>query len=936
MSTDGDGSCGAGAGGNEAGAHRELLDLVLWGKEHGLGTPYPLICHLLDTAAVARALWADMVAPGFREQIAGELGLSVADTGRTVEFWAALHDIGKLTAHFQAQLGLPAGYPPPGHETPGHDRVANLWLASALERLGYPGGRRPLARLIAELLGGHHGRFHRIDPGDLRPAKLPFLGLGSGKWDEQRVATMNVLVEILRPAVPVTTLSRPSAVAVAGLVMLADWLASQTPYIKTRLDDVPRSGTVVELRRFFDGCVSAAPGLLDKAGLTRLRLRSGSFAEEFPAFPPNVLQASLAEQLPSAVTGPGLLMIAAPTGFGKTEAALFSARVLGAAAGRAGLYLALPTTATADQMFTRVARYLARRGVGDVSQALLHGMAWLSPVDEMIAKATSVEEISGDRETRARFPEWMRGRKRGLLAGVGIGTIDQALLAVLPTRHNALRMFALAGKTVVIDEVHAFGPYMRSLLVTLLGWLGELRVPVVLLSATLPAHVAAELAAAYRGSSAPGTLPQPVVPYPGWTYVQRGTPPVSHALPFPAEQRRRLQLELRLVEFGADGQPARLSAVTPEFTALAAQGGCAAVICTTVAQAQQTWGALVAWREALPEPQRPRIVLLHSRFPAWQREQITAEATSVLGRDGARPERLILVATQVIEQSLDLDVDFLVSDLAPIELLLQRAGRLHRHPVRDAARPAWAAAVGNEPRRMVVLTAPEADLTRIPDAWSYVYPAAALIRAERLLRERETGGITIPDDVQEMVDRGNPGDFPAYEDPLLIGFEKAEVERGADVMVEQQFAHNRRIPEPSRLLRLAELSAGDMPPEDHAATRFNADSVRVLPCYEGVDGALRLGGPNGETLPVPDAQGRLSRAELISVMRHTIPVSGHLVLGRGEDHVLPSPWRDIWPLGDLVLLRHSVDEAGQIGTARIGDREFVLDADRGLVEVKAE
>ncbi|ASO20770.1 CRISPR-associated nuclease/helicase Cas3 [Actinoalloteichus hoggarensis] len=913
--------------------HRVLVDLRLWGKERDLGRRYPAIFHLVDTAAVAAALWDDMVAPGLREDIAAELGLSVAAAGRTVQFWAALHDIGKLTPHFQCQLELPAGYPTPGHETPAHDRAAHLWLASALAEYGYPGGRRPLARLIAEVLGAHHGRFHRIDPGDLLPAKLPFLGLGTGPWEEQRRATSEVLAEILRPAVPTASLSRSSAMVVAGLVILADWLASQTRYIKTRLDAVPVAGTLAAVRAFHAGSASAAPGLVAAAGLTRLRLRPGSFAEEFPDFWPNALQASLAEHLPSAVTGPGLLMIAAPTGFGKTEAALFSARVLGAAAGRPGIYVALPTTATADQMFARVARYLSRRGVGDVSQALLHGMAWLSPVDEMIAKAVSADGVSGDRETRARFPEWMRGRKRGLLAGVGIGTIDQALLAVLPTRHNALRMFALAGKTVVIDEVHAFGPYMRSLLVTLLSWLGELRIPVVLLSATLPAHVAAELAAAYRGSAAPGELTDPVVSYPGWTYVQRDTPPISHAVSFPAEQRRTLLVERRPIAVGDDGELDRISVLTREFGDLAAEGGCAAVICTTVAQAQQTYDGLLSWRATVPASQRPDVVLLHSRFPVWQREAITTRVTTGLGRDGVRPDRLILVSTQVIEQSLDLDLDFLVSDLAPVELLLQRAGRLHRHPSRDAGRPPWASAVGGEPRRMVVLTAPEGDLTRIPGAWSYIYPAAALIRADRLLAEREASGIVVPDDVQELVDRGNPGDFPAHQDPLLVGFEKAETERSADVMVEQQFAHNRQIPQPRRLTRLADLSVGDMPPEDHAATRFNADSVRVLPCYEDVDRELRLGGPNGETLPTPDSQGQLARAELIAVMRHTIPVSGHLVAGRGDDHALPPPWRDIWPLGDLVLLRQPVDETGRISPARIGERTFLLDAERGLVEV---
>jgi CRISPR-associated endonuclease/helicase Cas3 len=919
------------------GAHTEIvINLHIWGKQRGLAGSrcYTLVCHLLDTAAVVRILWRDFVAPSYRMMLAAHLDLSATDAGRLVEFWAALHDIGKTAPHFQDQVQIPAGYPSsPGHTTYGHDENTHLWLVSVLNELGYPQGKRSLSSLVAQLLGGHHGRFHSFTRQQCAPGKLPFMGLGEGVWEEQRRAIATALRQILDPPLPTTPMRRSVAVTVTGLVILADWLASQVPYINTRLAQVPRSGTLAELRHFFQGSVAAAPGLVDRAGLARLGLRPGSFVEEFPGFPPNTLQTSLARDLPSLLRRAGMLMIAAPTGFGKTEAALHAARLMGEVSGYGGLYVALPTTATADQMFRRIAEYLTRRSSRPNTQALLHSMAWLSPVEEMISSAGAAEGISADGPTQVWFSEWMRGTKRAMLAGVGVGTVDQALLSVLPVRHNALRLFALAGKTVVFDEVHAFSPYMRRLLEVLLQWLGELGVPVILLSATLPAHVATRLANAYLGRAHPSVeLPDPVVAYPGWTYLERGAAVAPNPKPieFPDDLQRTIGLSIRPVTM-EEGQPDRMPVIREELGPLIKEGGCAAVICTTVAQAQQTRTAIMEWREHLSPDQQPVVTLLHSRFPVHRREGITNDVIASFGKDGDRPARAILIATQVVEQSLDIDLDLVITDVAPIELLVQRAGRLQRHSLLNGKRPAWAAVNRGGQQRLVVLTAPQEDLALLPAAWKFVYPEASLIRADRLVREHLTSGIRIPDAVQSLVDRGNPGDLPAYEDPLLEGFERAEVARGAEVLVESETASTRSVPVPSSLQNLAEMT--DKPfDEGSAMTRFDADSERVLPCYEDAAGQLRVGSPTGEPLPEPDDRGHLTREQLIDVMRHSIPVPGRWVVNRGDEHLLPKPHRDIWPLSGLVILRYRVQPTGEVEPAAIGDHQFRLDEDLGLVE----
>ncbi|GAA0523055.1 CRISPR-associated helicase Cas3' [Saccharopolyspora thermophila] len=914
-----------------------VVDLRLWGKERGLGGAcYPVVCHGLDTAAAVRVLWWHVVAPGLRARWATALGMSESEACAVLELWASLHDVGKVTPSFQRLVQIPPGYADdPVAERVAHDRASHVWVPSALESVGYPAqGTRRWSRLVGQLLGGHHGTFHHVEARELIPEGFAARGLGDEQWESQRAAMLAVLSEVLGAPVPTGAPVASAAVIATGLVILADWLASQTDFVLQRLSAVPTQGDTGALVGFFAGSVAEIGDWVDRAGLSRLVLKPGGFEEEFPGFEPNALQRSIATELPGLVTGPGLLMVAAPMGFGKTETALHAARVMGQAAGSAGLVVALPTMATSDQMFGRVARYVARRSQQQASAALAHGMAWLRPVEQMLAEASAAEAISSDEDNQVWSSEWLRGAKRPLLAGAGVATIDQLLLAVLRVRHNALRLFALAGKTVVIDEVHAFTPYMRQLLATLLEWLGEWGVPVVLLSATLPRHVAEELSRAYLGT---GSGTGCVVPYPGWVYVERDRPTATVEVEFPHEQRRTVDIALRPVTFVDGTSVDRMPVLREELELLAREGGCAAVICTTVAHAQQTYLDLCEWARS----REVDVWLLHSRFPAHQRETITTELTRTFGKpqpsaegrvDAAqRPRRAIVVATQVIEQSLDVDFDLVVSDLAPIELILQRLGRLQRHAAWNAFRPAWAVPGRGGQQRMVVLTAPDGNLERLPRTWTFIYPKATLVRAHNLLQRRGERGVTIPDDVQDLVDRGNPGDFLDDEDDLVEGFVDAELERSAHTMVERQTAGRFRIPLPHQLRNLSELSEEQID-EEYASTRFNADSMSVLPLFELPDATLHLGSPAGPGLPTPRGN-RLSRDQAIAVMRHTIQVPGSLVRGRTDEHRLPEPWRKLWPLRDLIALYHRVDETGRIYPARVGSRSLLLDSALGLTEV---
>ncbi|MEY9211944.1 CRISPR-associated helicase/endonuclease Cas3 [Thermobifida halotolerans] len=928
-----------------------LVDLGFWAKERGLrGQVYPLVCHSLDAAAAALVLWREYLSPGLRETIASAMEVDEEQAGRCVAFWAGMHDVGKLTREFQEQTDVDlSAYP--GEELSGerrsHAAATGQWLPFALPSVGYPDSG-PVTWLVAQLLGGHHGRFGgHPDPG----SRNPLLGLGftSSSWEGQRRALLNAVFGAVGRPEPPHMLDGPTAAVVCGLVILADWLVSQEDFLLGRLGALPADGSVPELRAHFRESEQQVPDLLDSAGLRPITVSPAPFTESFPHIDtPNGLQASLAEHLPPLCTGPGLVLVTAPMGEGKTEAAYHVADLLGAATGRPGRFLALPTTATADQMHSRLKAYARHRAEhADPERpstlALLHSMAWLNP-DYAPADAPGVSTVLADADRRDPFAatEWLMGRKRGLLASWSVGTIDQALMAVLRAKHNALRLFGLAGKVVVVDEAHAVDPYMQVLLEQLLRWLGALDVPVVLLSATLHHSIANSLVKAYlegaRGYRWRRSEPQPVpeVSYPGWLHADARTGTVTRSAdvdPAPIATTPREPLDLRLVDIPVrDSRPDRTEALRAELAPLVERGGCAAVICTTVAEAQEVYDLLADWF-AEWGANAPELHLLHSRFPNRQRTEITEAIVDRFGKDGARegrrPRSAVLVATQVVEQSLDLDLDLMVTDIAPVSLLLQRAGRCWRHEhLGIIRRPPWA----RRPE-LVVLT-PEQDAEtdgppRFPRSWQAVYPLSLFQRTHALLRRRDGTPVRIPDDVQRLVDG-------VYDDDSLAEDLEADLDRMGEELAKRGLARNAVVPDPggvgSSLLGLSEF---DFDVDEHLlATRFGAGSVRVLCHYVDPAGRRWLDPDCAVELPEKGTGrgGRFTVADCRDLVARTVPVRMGLWFDRlAEDNRPPEAWRESFHLRDLVLVPQRVTEEGAVLPTEAGGREWLLDPRKGLV-----
>jgi CRISPR-associated endonuclease/helicase Cas3 len=392
-----------------------------------------------------------------------------------------------------------------------------------LPRLGYCGGDQSSPSFVlAQLIGGHHGTFHAAMSGARPGAPLSRFGFAEDKWQEQREATLRAVSEVLGSPPPPPELELPAAVLVCAIIILADWLVSQESYLLERVRELPQRGTISGLQAHFGQSLLAVDALITEAGLGIVELSPGSFGQLFPQITePNALQRSVSERLPGLVTGPGLLLITAPPGLGKTETGLYAAHVMGQATGRPGLYMALPTMATADQMFLRILDFARGNVTGDAPLTLLHSMAWLNTQYIREEPPPGVVLTGDDHEPDPFAPtDWLLGRRRGICAPWAVGTVDQALMAVLKSRYNVLRMFGLAGKTVVVDEVHACDPYMQGLL----RWLRKLGTPVVLMSATVTTASARKLISAYLegayGRRRVAELAERAVVHPaGWVYA---------------------------------------------------------------------------------------------------------------------------------------------------------------------------------------------------------------------------------------------------------------------------------------------------------------------------------------------------------------------------------------------------------------------------------
>lgn len=642
----------------------------------------------------------------------------------------ALHDLGKIGAGFRAMIR--EGRP----QAALHWELTEAWLLGD-EMLESRLQADPWAMdALVPAIAGHHGRPSRRDP--------RFFSQMRDSAGAEAAADVPAAVAALADLWPKASLEGLDAAEavrlswwLAGLTTAADWIGSNPDWFPSRAPDLSLAGYLALARE-------AAACCMPEAGLAGVNARDGRLFD-FALRP--MQEAASSAPLPG---GPMLAFIEDDTGAGKTEAALILAqRMMLAGKGR-GLFFALPTMATADAMFVRASEVVGRM-LTRPTLTLAHGRAGLS------VPFRDLQFGARDGSDDVTCTEWLADdRRRALLADVGIGTVDQALLSVMRARFSALRLWGLSSKVLLVDEAHEISGdgYMAVLLERLLHAHAAQGGSAILLTATLPLDARARLARAFAKGAGRDWAADPDPAYPALTILGVGTAPVTAT----SSLKGIVKVE-RLPDAGVAAD-------------LLARGAAMGAACVWVRNAVDDAIAAVE----LLRQRGVEASLLHARFALCDRKRIEAAELARFGRKGTARAGRVLVATQVVESSLDLDFDVMVSDLAPMAALIQRAGRLWRHM---EERPQ-----GRRPVPRPVLHVVSPDPAEVPDArWlhhvleggAWVYPLADQWRTADLLFRR--GEINAPYQLRDLIEAVH-GDGTAPVPPVLDAAEQERIGEG--------------------------------------------------------------------------------------------------------------------------------------------------------------
>ncbi len=872
---------------------------TLWaksGEPHGHG----LLAHMLDVAAVALVL-IEHESPATIAQLAGQFGLPADDFPLMMAALAGLHDFGKAIPGFQdkwpqgreldKQAGL--GFSQASLAVTDHAMASGALLEPLLRtHLPEPDWRYAVLQAIS----AHHGYNIRSDKDWQRPAHE------AARWKEARQQLLDAYWSCLQPPEPEgEELALPAVEWLAGLTSIADWIGSSPDWfpLGERADSLHEHFTAAQqLARSALQAIGwpAFSSLLQEDAPTDVLL--GQVLGRKEPLPPRPLQEA-AERLLADSRGPALLLVEAPMGEGKTELAFLAHLRLQRANQHRGLYVALPTQATGNALFERALTFLrAFAGEQQLDIQLVHGGALLDARIEAL-RLQGIHDDSERQTAAVSASSWFSRRRRPLLSPYGVGTVDQSLLAVLNVKHHFVRLWGLANRVVVLDEVHAYDTYTSGLIENLLRWLRPLGASVVLMSATLPAARQRALLQAWGVSGPVPQLDYPRLLLADACGVQGAT--------FDSRQQAPIQLQ-------AVGEP------LPDLAAMAlrllAGEGHGAVIVNTVQRAQQLYRLLQEQDAGI------ELLLFHARFPANERSAREKQVLATFGKQEgqlARSGRVLLIATQVAEQSLDIDFDFLICDLAPVDLILQRAGRLHRHqrprPAAHAAPCLWVA--GLSPERL-----PEMKET----AWEYVYHPWVLARTWVFLSNENE--LQLPGDIDRLVQR-------VYDDDSAL---PPELEEGIRQFIEveakgQYLAHKT---DQSQRARNVGVDCEDEPQSAYDGkrrgneegegqglvnqTRLGEDSITLIPLHQLAGGwSLQ---PDGEPFdpqqPLPPALARQLYARQLKCSRKAL-------VAHCRQQPLPPAFTESPLLGNAYPLLL------QDGSCQLGKLLVQLDPELGLL-----
>ena len=813
----------------------------------------PLITHLEDTAAVMEYL----ITHWLPERYCENLELSWSDFYVLAIASALLHDVGKSTKLFQQRIT---------ERRPDlQERLYQYGLETTFDQYTLlssgTSGKVPHGTAGAEILrledefgeslpaivGAHHGvpeSYENVDVPLWKVSPKSFGWSGSGdrntswghvqkkliRWGSERIK--NKFHE------PIPECSMMAQMALTGLVIMADWIASNTAYFPLiPIDEVPQSYDFNRAEKAIRKLNLPAPWRVSETW------KSADFFRERFDFCANDVQKKIT-QVAAEMKTPGIMILEAPMGHGKTEAALSTAEILMNRFQLSGAAVFLPSQATSNAMFSRMTQWAKHQPDAiRLAVELVHGQAEFNSEFERMGEGSVQIEQGENTSDQLIVHSFFRGRKTRLLANLVVGTVDQLLMAGLKQKHVMLRHLGLLGKVIIIDECHAYDAYMNTYLDRVLDWLGAYHVPVILLSATLPGKRRAELLNAYLGKrKAAGNEIETNQAYPllCWTENEKIC---MESIPSAGETRsvkiQKTDEEQAIEEIGQ-----------------ALKSGCVGVIVNTVRRAQ------LFRKQILGRYPETHVLMDHSRFLAPDRLKHEDEIIRCVGKRSTEELRkgVLVIGTQVLEQSLDLDFDLLVTDLCPMDLLLQRIGRLHRH---TRNRP-----VGLEIPRCLVMGA----LGELDRGSKSVYGEYLLIRSQALLPDV----ICLPDDISPLVQK-------TYDEKMWNPLCDAQYQQARDAYElekksQMKRAKSYRLEAPARdgfddsIVGLMDYAPGLTDPQAQAAVRDGTTAIEVLVVQKTEDNMVQLiAGDQKDVQYRMDTQPSADEARKIAEQRLRLP-----------------------------------------------------------------
>jgi CRISPR-associated endonuclease/helicase Cas3 len=750
--------------------------------------------HCLDVAAVAESWWQE--SKFLQLFFPWQARMNKEECHAWVLFFTSLHDLGKLDLRFQMkspatvqllQDDLAVAFPSiikPQVKKYDHGSAGYSWFGHEAIDYGCDFTSVDAADDWFRCVAGHHGSLPTSSICDTPPLIDPqFIA----RDKQARLELVTSMAELFLYPHGLTLAEVPEYVPdfLAGFCSVCDWLGSNSDYF-------PLLSSPQNLQKYYKSRRSMATKALAHSGVLSSLQSPGGMKSLFPHYQPRDIQ-TLVDDFK---IGQGLTIIEAPTGSGKTEAALAYAVKLLANGLADSLIFALPSQATANAMLSRLEEVTERIFSHGKNVILAHGKSRFNDGFINLQRIAQLHPEQGQEEAQVQCAQWLAcSRKRVFLGQVGVCTIDQVLLSVLPVRHQFVRFFGVRKSILIIDEVHAYDSYMYGLLRQVLQGQGKAGGSAILLSATLPSFQKKNLLQAWGVE-----YPEQDEPYPLVTQAV-SEEVVCHALP-KNQQSPPWQVSLSLIP-----SPELIFTETliEEIISRAESGAMVGVVCNLVADAQNL-------AQQLGDKTKVPVDLFHSRFRFRDRMQRESEVLKTYGKNAKRQGR-ILVATQVIEQSLDLDFDWLVSQLCPIDLLFQRLGRLHRH-------------ANNRPScctdKKCAIVVPADDPLDFGDSQWVYQNTRALCRTHLLLEQNNP--LIFPKAYRDLIEQVYQEDpWPDEPEEYEMLFEKYKREQEGKHYAAIQLAHAHSVPLPDTDGFAATL------------TRDGEMNISVIPVLEVLD-----------------------------------------------------------------------------------------------------